>query len=183
MPTNVEIKARVDRLETLLPVIAALADAGPEHVVQDDTFFSCEGGRLKLRALRDDHGVLIYYRRADELGPKTSFYVHSETSDPDGLRSVLALAYGESGRVRKRRMVFRIGQARIHLDRVDGLGDFLELEVGVEDGLEPDAATSEAHRLVAAFGIEAGAMVSGAYVDLLSALASDSTRGHDARTT
>ncbi|MBT2596436.1 hypothetical protein [Arthrobacter sp. ISL-72] len=38
MPTNVEIKARVDSLETVLPVVAALADAGPEAVVQDDTF-------------------------------------------------------------------------------------------------------------------------------------------------
>ncbi|WP_396020394.1 hypothetical protein [Arthrobacter sp. ISL-72] len=64
--------------------------------------------------------MLIYYRRADELGPKTSFYVHSETSDPDGLRPVLALAYSGCGRVRKRRTVFRIGQARVHLDRVNG---------------------------------------------------------------
>lgn len=167
MPTNVEIKARVDSLQTMLPVVAALADAGPEHVAQDDTFFTCPGGRLKLRAFSDDRGVLIYYRRADELGPKTSFYVHSETSDPDGLRSVLALAYGESGRVRKSRTVFRIGQARVHLDRVDGLGDFLELEVTVGDGLGPDAAMSEAHRLVAALGIEEGALTSGAYVDLL----------------
>jgi len=176
MPTNIEIKARVDSLEKLLPVVASLANAGPEHVVQDDTFFSCPNGRLKLRVLRDGNGVLIYYRRADELGPKPSYYVHSETSDPDGLRAVLTDAYGEVGRVRKHRTVFRIGQTRVHLDLVDGLGEFLELEVTVGDTLEPDAAVSEAQRLVAAFGIEDGALVKGAYLDLLDAASATQVR-------
>lgn len=171
MPTNIEIKARVASLEKLLPAVASLADTGPEHVVQDDTFFSCPNGRLKLRVLDDGHGVLIYYRRADELGPKPSFYLHSETSDPDGLRSVLALAYGEVGRVRKHRMVFHVGQTRVHLDRVEGLGEFLELEVTVGDTMDADAAESEAHRLAAAFGINEGALEKGAYLDLLQARA------------
>lgn len=79
--------------------------------------------------------MLIYYRRADELGPKPSFYVHSETSDPEGLRPVLTAAYDEIGRVRKHRTVFRLGQNRVLLDRVHGLGGFLELEVTVRYGL------------------------------------------------
>lgn len=176
MPTNIEIKARVDSLEKLMPVVASLAESGPEYVAQDDTFFSCPNGRLKLRVLHENHGVLIYYRRADESGPKPSFYVHSETSDPDGLRSVLTDAYGEVGRVRKRRTVFRIGQTRVHLDLVEGLGEFLELEVAVGDTLEPDAAVSEAHRLLAAFGIEDGALVKGAYLDLLDAASATQVR-------
>lgn len=169
MPTNIEIKARVTSVEALLPVVASLADARPEHVAQDDTFFVCPNGRLKLRVLDDEYGVLIFYRRADQLGPKSSFYIHLETADPEGLRSVLALAYGEAGRVRKHRMVFKIGQARVHLDRVEGLGEFLELEVAVGDKMGPEAAISEAHRLVAAFGIEESALVTGAYIDLLKA--------------
>jgi adenylate cyclase len=81
MPTNIEIKARIDSIERLLPVVASMANKGPEHVLQDDTFFSCPNGRLKLRTLSNSHGVLIYYQRADEPCPKPSFYVHSETSD------------------------------------------------------------------------------------------------------
>ncbi|UXM91601.1 class IV adenylate cyclase [Paenarthrobacter sp. JL.01a] len=169
MPTNIEIKARVESLETLLPFVAPLADSGPECVAQDDTFFPCPNGRLKLRVLDVTRGVLIFYRREDEAGPKPSFYVHSETTDPDGLRSVLADAYGELGRVRKSRTVFRIGETRIHLDRVDGLGDFLELEVPLGGTLGPDAAVSEARRLLAAFGVQEGALVTGAYLDLLNA--------------
>ncbi|ALV47905.1 adenylate cyclase (plasmid) [Arthrobacter alpinus] len=169
MPTNIEIKARVASLATLLPLVASMADAGPEYVDQDDTFFVCPNGRLKLRVLDDVHGVLIFYRRADQHGPKSSFYIHSETADPDGLRSVLTLAHGETGRVRKHRIVFQIGHARVHLDRVEGLGEFLELEVSVGDKMEPEAAISEAHRLVAALGIDDGALVKGAYLDLLEA--------------
>lgn len=169
MPTNIEIKARLASLEALIPVVESLADAGSEYVSQDDTFFVSPNGRLKLRAFDDGQGVLIFYRRTDQFGPKKSFYIHSETADPDGLRSVLALAYGEAGRVRKRRLVFQIGQARVHLDRVEGLGEFVELEVAVGDKMDAEAAISEAQRLAAAFGIEESALVTGAYLDLLDA--------------
>lgn len=169
MPTNIEIKARVESLDKLKHVVATLAGQGPDHMVQDDTFFDCPNGRLKLRVFPDGHGVLIFYRRDNGLGPKPSFFVHCETSDPDGLRSVLTLAYGGVGRVRKRRMVYLVGQTRVHLDRVDGLGEFVELEVPVHDAHPADAAVSEAHRLIAAFGIAEAMLVKGAYVDLLSA--------------
>ncbi|POH72178.1 class IV adenylate cyclase [Arthrobacter glacialis] len=169
MPTNIEIKAHVNSLAKLLPVIQSLSDGGPDHVAQDDTFFACPNGRLKLRVFDDGHGVLIYYARADELGPKPSYYVHSETSEPDRLRSVLADAYGEVGRVRKQRSVFQIGQARVHLDRVEGLGEFLEVEITVGDVLGHEDAVSEANRILAEFGIEEEALVKGAYLDLLEA--------------
>ncbi|MDD0859785.1 CYTH domain-containing protein [Arthrobacter alpinus] len=67
-------------------------------------------------------------------------------------------------------MVYHVGHTRVHLDRVDGLGDFVELEVPVDDSLPADAAVSEAHRLIAEFGIAEGALVKGAYVDLLNAV-------------
>jgi len=138
-------------------------------LVQDDTFFACDGDRLKLRVTDDNRGVLIYYRRADEIGPKSSYYECSDTSDPDGLRSVLTLAYGVAGRVRKRRTVFRVGQTRVHLDRVEGLGDFLELEVVIGDGLKSEDAVLEANRLMTELGVGERALVKGAYVDLLAA--------------
>lgn len=169
MPTNIEIKARVGDREHVLAALTPMADAPPERIDQDDTFFECDGGRLKFRVLGPTRGVLIFYRRADEAGPKESHYLHSETSDPDGLRAVLAAAYGETGRVRKRRDLFRVGRARVHVDRVEGLGDFLEVEITVDDGVTPESAAAEAHRLVGALGISADALVEGAYVDLLAA--------------
>lgn len=50
---------------------------------------------------------------------------------------------------------------------MDGLGDFLELEVAVGAIFTPDTAAIEARRLLAVFGIADEALVKGTYVDLL----------------
>lgn len=168
MARNIEIKARIDSVESLAPKAAAVASEGPVEIAQDDTFFRCDTGRLKLRAFSAGQGELIFYRRADQQGPKESFYLRSPTSDPDTLRESLSLACGEIGRVRKQRTLFLAGRTRIHLDRVEGLGDFLELEVVLADGEDPEAGVREAHALMLELGIEPSRLVDGAYVDLLS---------------
>ncbi|UDM49804.1 class IV adenylate cyclase [Cupriavidus sp. MP-37] len=169
MPRNVEIKARIDSVEALLPRAAALADHGPEHIRQDDTFFRCANGRLKLREFAPDRGELIFYARADEAGPKESFYILSPTPSPGTLRAALAAAHGEGGRVRKLRTLYLAGRTRVHLDRVEALGDFLELEVVLADAESAADGVAEAHALLARLGIPASALVEGAYVDLLRA--------------
>ncbi|HYF60153.1 MAG TPA: class IV adenylate cyclase [Burkholderiaceae bacterium] len=169
MPRNVEIKARVPSLAALEPRAAAIADDGPVPIAQDDTFFRCAAGRLKLRDFGDGRGELIFYRRADDAGPKVSSYLRTPTADPAGLREALALAHGTGGRVRKRRALYLAGRTRIHLDRVDGLGDFVELEVVLADGEPPEAGVAEARALMTALGIEPEWLVEGAYVDLLAA--------------
>src|SRR5262245_14797418 len=103
MPRNIEIKARVENLDLLTQQVTALATEGPVEINQDDTFFRCEAGRLKLRAFSATEGELIFYRRADRQGPKESFYVRTPTPDPEGIRQSLTLAYGQAGRVVKRR--------------------------------------------------------------------------------
>lgn len=167
MPRNVEIKARVVDASGLATRVAALASEGPTLIVQDDTFFACSGGRLKLRAFSDGTGELIFYRRADHAGPKESFYVRSPTDSPDSLREVLTLANGQAGRVRKKRRLFMIGRTRVHLDEVEQLGHFLELEVVLADGEAAEDGVREAHALMSSLGIEPAQLVDQAYVDLL----------------
>jgi len=62
MARNVEIKARIERVEFILPKVAAIADKGPVEIIQDDTFFACPNGRLKLRVVSPGEGELIFYR-------------------------------------------------------------------------------------------------------------------------
>jgi predicted adenylyl cyclase CyaB len=133
MPRNIEIKASIADVAALVSKVQAIADQGPFEIIQDDTFFECATGRLKLRAFSAEDGELIYYRRSDERGPKESSYVRASTSAPDSLRLALTLAYGQTGRVRKRRTLYLAARTRIHVDQVEGLGDFLELEVVLED--------------------------------------------------
>ena len=166
---NIEIKARVASLNAVEARAAALADSGPTDIGQDDTFFACPAGRLKLRELAPDHGELIHYDRPDQGGPKLSRYVIAPTSNPAALREALARAWGVTGRVRKHRRLYLAGRTRIHLDRVEGLGDFVELEVvlGPEDDLAGGEA--EARRIMDALGVAEADLVEGAYVDLLAA--------------
>ncbi len=169
MPRNVEIKARIDSVEALAARAAAIAETGPTIIAQDDSFFRCDTGRLKLRQFADGQGELIYYRRPDQQGPKESFYIVSRTSTPEALRESLALAYGAIGRVQKRRTLFLTGRTRIHLDRVHQLGDFLELEVVLDDGEATESGVRTAHEIMHALGVAPSQLIEGAYLDLLAA--------------
>ena len=169
MARNVEIKARIASVDALTATVAGLADKGPIEIDQDDTFFACAQGRLKLRARSATDGELIFDRRANQAGPKESFFVKAPTPSPDTLRETMALAYGTAGRVRKHRTLYLVGRTRVHLDRVEQLGEFLELEVVLKDGEDAAAGVAEAHRLMDALGIATSQLVEGAYVDLLAA--------------
>jgi predicted adenylyl cyclase CyaB len=167
MARNVEIKARIAGVAALAPLAARLADGAPTLIDQDDTFFGCPNGRLKLRDQFADGAELIFYQRADVSGPKESFYLRVAVADPAAMRTLLTLAHGLAGRVRKRRMLFLAGRTRIHLDTVEDLGEFLELEVVLRDGESVGDAEAEARRIMAALGVGPEALVEGAYVDCL----------------
>jgi predicted adenylyl cyclase CyaB len=93
--------------------------------------------------------------------------VRSPVAEPEALRDALTLAYGQAGRVRKHRTLFRVGRIRIHLDRVEGLGHFLELEVVLAGGEPAEAGVREARELMERLGIRPSQLIEGAYVDLL----------------
>jgi predicted adenylyl cyclase CyaB len=168
MKRNVEIKAKVAGLAGVRGVVEALADSGPMELEQEDTFFVCPRGRLKLRRFAGCfEAELIYYERPETSGPKESRYVVHPTADPEGLREVLSAALDIRGVVRKRRAVYVIGQTRVHLDEVERLGEFVELEVV----LGPEQNSSEgviiAHELMGKLGISSDQLIDRAYIDLL----------------
>ncbi|TWC69522.1 class IV adenylate cyclase [Herbaspirillum sp. SJZ099] len=167
MSRNVEIKARMPGIQAILHKVKGIADQGPIEIAQDDTFFRCDAGRLKLRQFSADKGELIFYRRANQAGPKESFFVRTATAEPAVLREALSLAYGESGRVIKQRTLFHAGRTRIHLDRVQGLGEFVELEVVLSDGDAIEDGIREAEDIMQKLGIEPAQLIESAYVDLL----------------
>jgi predicted adenylyl cyclase CyaB len=168
MGRNVEIKARARDFERQKTRAEALAAGTAEHLVQEDTFFNVPVGRLKLRKLEDGTAELIQYDRNDSPGPKESRYVFFRTRDPEGLKEVLAKALGIRAIVRKKRTVYFFGQTRIHLDQVEGLGAFIELEVVLGPGQDFQYGTAVAEDLMSKLEIEKGDLVAAAYVDLLT---------------
>jgi len=167
MPANIEIKARVADPKALLAAAIKLTGAEPEILRQTDTFFQVAEGRLKVREFADGTGELIFYRRPDAEGPKKSEYAISRTDDGAALQELLAAALPVRGVVRKTRQLVVAGRTRIHLDEVEGLGSFMELEVVLEEGEDPAGGQAEADELMHQLGISPVDLVLGAYIDLL----------------
>lgn len=168
MAHNIEIKAAVADLAALEQSVRPLATAGPTLIAQDDCFFTCPHGRLKLRAFSANAGELIFYQRPDQAGPKTSFYLRTPTADPNGLREALTQAYGQTGRVIKQRTLYMIGRTRVHLDQVEGLGSFMELEVVLAEHEAQQTGVEEARHIMTQLGIRQENLIEEAYVDLLN---------------
>jgi len=167
LPNNVEIKARITDVEDFERRVARLADGPPQILDQRDTFFTTSHGRLKLRELGDGSGELIYYRRPDQPGPATSEYHIARTAEATTLSRVLTDALGVRGLVCKQRRLYMRGQTRIHIDRVEGLGRFMELEVVLHDRQSPGEGRAIAESLMRELEIEPRHLVDVAYIDLL----------------
>ena len=167
MPSNVEIKARVRDFAALSDRARRLSDTPIQVISQVDTFFITKTGRLKLRELDSGRAQLIYYERPDREGPKRSDYTFFETGDAGTLKALLARVLGIRGTVEKVRHLYMIGQTRVHLDKVKGLGHFMELEVVLATGQSQDDGRLIAERLVSRLGIEPHDLLESAYMDLI----------------
>jgi adenylate cyclase class 2 len=125
-------------------------------------------GRLKLRESSLSGAQLIPYLRPDDDGPRRADYQVIPVADPAGLKALLSAMLGVHRVVRKRREIWLYENVRIHLDAVEGLGDFMELEA-VFDGTP--AAEAEQQRKVAwlmkELGVDPGSLVPSSYAALL----------------
>jgi predicted adenylyl cyclase CyaB len=169
MPSNIEIKAILRDRAAAETIAAGLSGRGPEILHQVDVFFRSTEARLKLRILGQEEGELIRYERANLAEVRPSIYLIARTPDPEVLLDILTRALGQAGTVRKTRHVYLVGQTRIHIDAVEGLGDFLELEVVLRPGQGEAEGRRIALDLLARFSIEKGQLLADAYIDLLDA--------------
>ena len=172
MPANIEIKAELRDVHAAHAKARILTGRAPQVLHQTDIFFNCPNGRLKLRisdAASDAtaRGELILYQRPDAGGPRRSNYVIAKTSDPHILRDILEQVLESAGTVKKVRSLYLAGQTRIHLDQVEGLGDFLEFEVVLKPGQADAEGTQIAQALMGEFGVQPADLIQVAYVDLL----------------
>jgi len=169
MARNIEIKARAHQFDQLLARAAALATEPPLIYRQQDFFYDVPNGRLKLRQFDDNTPAeLIFYQRDDRDGPKVSYYSRSPVTNPEAMHTLLAQALNTRGIVNKERHVYIVGRTRINLDRVDGLGDFIELEVLLAEDDDEAGGEKEAEEWFERLGVASGDLVPVAYVDLLS---------------
>jgi predicted adenylyl cyclase CyaB len=167
MTRNVEIKARVRDLAALRKRVVEVSASGPELLVQRDTFYTVLQGRLKLREFGDGTAEFIYYERPDKAGPKTSKYTRAQISDAASTHEALGQVLETKAVVAKQREVFLAGTTRIHLDEVDGLGTFVELEVVLTEDETDSDGERMASVLMEQLGVRQEDLIEQAYVDLL----------------
>ena len=167
MPRNIEIKLRCHALNDVRTRGLAAGASDEGLLVQTDTFFHASTGRLKLREINGERAELIAYSREDLAGSKASDYVVAPVAEPATMFAALSAACGVIRVVRKRRDLLLWRNVRIHLDRVEGLGDFVELESVVGTVDEP-TATRNLHELLGLLGLTDAEPVAVAYADLLA---------------
>lgn len=165
---NLELKARDPAPQRTLRACEELGAEGGGVLRQRDVYFSVPRGRLKLRYENDGIGQLIAYERPDHEGIKASRYRVIPVLAAAELEAALAAAMGVVVEVRKTRRLFLYDGVRIHLDRVEGLGRFVELEA-LADPAGGDRAGREKvlGELRQALGLGDEELVAGSYCELV----------------
>jgi predicted adenylyl cyclase CyaB len=164
---NVEIKARLRDFEQARSVAAELSGGPPQVLRQIDTYFRCAVGRLKLRQFSDAAAELIAYARPNEVSPRTSQYRIVPVADGDALCEALSMSLGVLIVVAKEREVSHYKNVRIHLDRVEQLGTFLEFEAVLEPTAHQTEGEALVRELTSRFGLLPEDLIAESYSDLL----------------
>jgi predicted adenylyl cyclase CyaB len=142
---NLELKVRCRDLSKARAAAIEIATDSLGVDRQTDTYFQTRSGRLKLRESSLSGAQLIPYRRPDEPGPKHSDYSVVPVPDPAHVKGLLTELLGVHQIVRKTREIHLFENVRIHLDTVDGLGEFVEFEAVYRS--ESDDASSQHRKL------------------------------------
>ena len=151
---NVELKALDPDPARSLAVCRELGAEDRGVLRQRDTYFRARGGRLKLREEEGAGAVLIQYDRPDAAQARESRYRLTRVEDPDELRASLDAALGTLVVVDKERHLLLWDGVRIHLDTVEGLGSFVELEGVAPPGSDLTPEREKVARLQRELGIE-----------------------------
>jgi homotetrameric cytidine deaminase len=164
---NVELKSRDPDPARTLALALALGATDEGEIAQRDTYFGGSRARVKLREQTPGDDELISYRRPDDDEARVSEYLRVAVPDATALREALEAAYGIRVVVSKRRRLLLWENVRIHLDEVEGLGSYLELEALAPAEAELEPARAKVARLRDALAIDNASLVAGSYSDLL----------------
>ncbi len=163
---NIEAKFRVHDFAAAERAASRLGYARRDTLRQRDTFFTVARGKLKLRE-ESSGAALIYYRRGGQDSLMVSDYEIVPVADPARIRAILTDALGVLAEVRKERILLTRANVRLHLDRVDGLGEFGEIEAVVGPAAAEAACHAAVAELLAALNVGAADLIGVSYFELL----------------
>ncbi len=167
MPLTYEFKAKTNQLKQIEEVLLTY---NPRYIGidnQKDTYFHVPEGRLKLREGNIEN-ALIHYFREDHAHSKKSrvllYYAHST----EKLKEILITALGIKVIIEKTRKIYYIDNVKFHLDEVDALGSFVEVEaIANEDSANLSQMKEQCLLYAGLFNIRDEDYIAGSYSDLL----------------
>ena len=173
---NIELKVSVDGFEEIIRLLKKMGAHFKGTLQQVDTYYEVGGGRLKIREINNRKFELIFYERPNKRGARISDY-HLVAIRPKQLHSVKLILQKTARKgvvVRKQRRLWLYENTRIHLDKVRGLGPFLELETAIKDG-RLSQAKQEFRRVSDFLGLSGFKRFGKSYSDMLALKAKDRT--------
>ena len=168
MSENIEIKAICHDLNATERRIREITRRSPNDDYQVDTYFNVTHGRLKLRESTIDGNYLIPYVRADEAGPRRSQYAKISVDNPELVKELFSMLMGTHIVVSKKRKIYIDDNVRIHLDQVENLGTFIEIEAVMDkNNNDKQVEIQKVHRLMNLIGISEADLIPFSYESLL----------------
>lgn len=167
MAENIEFKAKINNYSLMYQRVAQLTKVNPTVLLQQDIFYKAHFGRLKLRSIYNTEHELIFYLRPNKEGPKRSKYIRIRINNESLIDSILTKTLGQLVVVRKQRNLFLLDKIRFHLDRVDNLGAFLEIEYILSPMESRETALGTVNNLIQKLQIQKNMLVDHSYAELL----------------
>ena len=164
---NIEVKARSNNQDSIREILKShkAEFKGVDH--QTDTYFKVNSGRLKLREGNIENS-LVHYEREDKEGPKQSNVTFYKSTDKTSLKEILTKALGVLVVVDKSREIYFIDNVKFHLDSVNDLGTFIEIEAIDSTGtIGKEKLTEQCQNYLNLFKIKQEDLVTNSYSDLL----------------
>ncbi len=164
---NIEIKAISNNSDKVRKYLLENNARFKGTDLQTDTYFNVNNGRLKLREGNIENN-LIYYERNNQAGPKSSNFVLTKIQEPDRLKESLSKANGVKVVVKKKREIYYITNVKFHIDEVEGLGSFVEIEAGnIIGDLTKDELQKQCEFYMKQFEIAEKDLIEISYSDML----------------
>lgn len=164
---NIEIKAKSNNQDAIREILKSKNAnfKGVDH--QIDTYFKVNNGRLKLREGKIENH-LIHYQRENKEGPKQSDVTLFKSNPKSSLKEILTKALGILVVVNKKREIYFIDNVKFHIDVVEDLGTFVEIEaIGNNGTIGKDKLLEQCQFFLDLFKISQEDLVSVSYSDLL----------------
>jgi predicted adenylyl cyclase CyaB len=163
---NLEAKFKLYDLERARKQAEGIKYEFKATLVQRDTFFRVREGKLKLR--EEESGAwMVFYGRQDSQDLKLSSYEIVPIPEPEKTRSMMTQALGAIATVKKTRILMMRDHVRLHLDRVDGLGEFGEIEAVLGEHDDPERSRPAVNELLSALDVNRNNLIAASYFEML----------------